>query len=269
VKQLIKGLSTSLLLGTVSLTAVPAEGNLNCGIVNTEQTPLNIRTGMSLDAKVIATASKGSALAYSEAQAGWYKVTLDDGKTGYTRNEFIIDPIGDIRCVKVQINKVNDTTLNVREGMGANTKVIGKIGEGAMLRLWDKEGEEGEWVRVQISNGKMGYVRKDFVRIYSNSETSDMPMVTLSSANDWLATAQQEGFTVLLQKDFKQNQQNKRMVIHAKSTGDGHVSGATLRGAVLVKQGMTWQVESATADLGELGSWGQPPEAQLIKIGPD
>jgi len=93
--------------------------------------------------------------------------------------------------------------------------------------------------------------------------------LALSSANDWLATAQQEGFTVLLQKDFKQNQQNKRMVIQAKSTGEDHVSGAILRGAVLVKQGKTWQVESATSDLGESGSWGQPPEAQLIKIGPD
>jgi len=271
VKQLIKGLSTSLLLGTVSLTAVQAQGNIYCGIVNTEKTPLSIRASMSQDAKVIATASKGSALAYidtdSELDTGFYKVILDDGKTGYASKQFVKNFIdAEAGCGLVE---TKDTTLNVREGMGKDTKVIGKVRKGAMLRLLDKEGEEGEWLRVQLNNGKMGYVRKDFVRIYSNSETSDMPMVTLSSANDWLATAQQEGFTVLLQKDFKQNQQNKRMVIQAKSTGDGHVSGATLRGAVLVKQGMTWQVESATADLGELGSWGQPPEAQLIKIGPD
>jgi len=186
-KSLIKSLSTSLLLVTVILTTAQAEGKTYCGIVTTEKTSLKIYEDISEDTKVIATASKGSALAYRDAQAGWYKVTLDDGKTGYTRNEFIIDPIGDIRCVKVQINKVNDTTLNVREGMGADTKVIGKVGEGAMLRLLDKEGEEGKWVRVQLNNGKMGYVNKGFIQLYFTQINEDTATSVEENVSDNLS----------------------------------------------------------------------------------
>ncbi len=178
-KSLIKGLSTSLLLVTVSLTTVQAEEDTYCGIVTTEKTPLSIRASMSQDAKVIATASKGSALAFevvyhvnSEAQTSWYKVILDDGKTGYASKQFVTNHIDvEAGCGLVE---TKDTTLNVREGMGKDTKVIGKVRKGAKLRLLDKEGEEGEWLRVQLNNGKMGYVHKDFIHIYPNYETSDM-----------------------------------------------------------------------------------------------
>jgi hypothetical protein len=68
-KSLIKGLSTSRLLVTVSLTSVQAEEHTWCGIVNPAKTPLKIRAGMSQDTKVIATASKGSALAYISTEA--------------------------------------------------------------------------------------------------------------------------------------------------------------------------------------------------------
>jgi uncharacterized protein YgiM (DUF1202 family) len=45
---------------------------------------------MSQDTKVIATASKGSALTCTETtQTDWYKVTLDDGKTGYASKQFV------------------------------------------------------------------------------------------------------------------------------------------------------------------------------------
>jgi len=126
---------------------VQAEEHTWCGIVTTEKTPLSIRAGMSQDAKVIATASKGSALAYidtdSKLDTGFYKVILDDGKTGYASKPFVKNFIdAEVGCGLVE---TKDTTLNVREGMGKDTKVIGKVRKGAKLRLLDEEGKDLEF----------------------------------------------------------------------------------------------------------------------------
>ncbi len=188
---------------TVSLTSRPVAANAWCGIVNTEKSSLDVYAGMSQDTKVVATASKGSALTCTETtQTDWYKVTLDDGQTGYTYapGEFILGPgLGrDARCGTVE---TEDATLNVREGMGTNTKVIDKVRKNARIRILDNRGEEGEWLKVQIDNGKLGYVRKKFVDISETVSLTSMPV----AANAWCGIVNTEKSSLDVYADMSQN----------------------------------------------------------------
>ncbi len=152
---------------TTLLPTMPVAANAWCGIVNTEKSSLEVHAGLSQDTRVVATAIKGSALTCTDTtQTDWYKVTLDDGKTGYAYapGEFILGP-GPGREARCGTVETEDATLNVRAGMGTNTKVIDKVRKNAMIRILDNRGEEGEWLKVQIDNGKLGYVRKKFVDI--------------------------------------------------------------------------------------------------------
>jgi len=150
-----------ILLFTISAIANQAAAIQSCGIVTTQKTPLNIRVAPNSSAKVLATAVKNSAVSYVDAGSGWYRVTLNNGKTGYASQDFITN-ISDFpgRCGLVNTTSGN---LNVREGMGSQSKAISEVPKGLMLRILDSYGEEGEWLKVQLNDGKLGYVNSKFI----------------------------------------------------------------------------------------------------------
>lgn len=149
------------LLFTITAITNQAVAAQSCGVVTTEKTPLNIRVAPNRGAKVVATAVKGSAMVYADAGPRWYYVILNDGKTGYASRDFITD-ISEVSG-KCGLVNTQSGSLNVREGMSPQSKVIVEVPKGAMLRVLDPEGEEGEWLKVQLNNGKLGYVSGKFI----------------------------------------------------------------------------------------------------------
>ena len=59
------------------------------GIVATKHTPLNIRADMSIRAKIIYKAPKGSVLRILDKFDYWYQVKLDNGEIGYASRNYI------------------------------------------------------------------------------------------------------------------------------------------------------------------------------------
>jgi len=59
------------------------------GIVETQQTRLNIRGGQSTGAKIVAKAGKGEEVLILEQTGDWYHVQLQDGTKGYAHSEFV------------------------------------------------------------------------------------------------------------------------------------------------------------------------------------
>ena len=62
---------------------------LGIGVVETQQTRLNIRGGPDTAQKVVTKANKGEEVLILEKTGQWYRIQLQDGVTGYARNDFI------------------------------------------------------------------------------------------------------------------------------------------------------------------------------------
>jgi uncharacterized protein YgiM (DUF1202 family) len=60
-----------------------------CGIIATRKTPLNIRKYASRGSKVLAKASKGSAVRILHFQGAWYYVVLNNGVYGYATVDYV------------------------------------------------------------------------------------------------------------------------------------------------------------------------------------
>lgn len=61
------------------------------------------------------------------------------------------------------------TDLNIRQGMGTDTTIIGKAKKGAKIRILETL---GTWYKVQLENGKVGYVSSDFVKILNQDPSA-------------------------------------------------------------------------------------------------
>jgi len=95
----------------------------------------------------------------------------------------------------------------------------------------------------------------------------DRGAITTSSAQP--SNLIQPEFSILLQQDFRQNNLDKRIVIETKPTGESFADGVIIKGTLSVNNEQTWQVESASDNLIEIGHYGLAPTARLVQIGPD
>ena len=59
------------------------------------------------------------------------------------------------------------SSLNIRKGMGRNTQVIYKVPKGSSLQLFGSD--HHQWYKVQLEDGTIGYVSKDYVKIDQNN----------------------------------------------------------------------------------------------------
>ncbi len=76
-------------------------------------------------------------------------------------------------------------------------------------------------------------------------------------------------FSTLLQQEFRQNNLDKRIIIETKPIGDSFADGVVIKGSLLVNNETSWQVESASDNLIEIGHYGLAPTARFVQIGPD
>lgn len=97
-----------------------------------------------------------------------------------------------------------------------------------------------------------------------NDKTIDVPISTSTAA--YTAT-----YTVVLSVSFVQNNIEKHAVLTADSSQEGlcHSCTATIAGAIFVKRGDIWMIDTRSDDVAELGTWGNAPEIQFVRIGPN
>lgn len=73
------------------------------------------------------------------------------------------------------------TELNVRQGMGTDTTIIGKAKKGAKIRILETL---GTWHKVQLENGKVGYVSSDFIKILDQEPSAPAKSATDDEDSD-------------------------------------------------------------------------------------
>lgn len=151
------------------------------GVVSTKGSPANVRASGSLKAEVVAKVDKGAKVQVVAKAGDWYKVELDDGTMGYVQRNLI--KLGNGKTLlslpadsgKASLSKLEKAAtgggegevvtqgspLNVRTDKSTEAKVVGKVAKGSKVRIL---GKEGEWYKVQLKNGKIGYASSQFIQ---------------------------------------------------------------------------------------------------------
>lgn len=143
----------------VSITINNQKVSVVCGIVTTNSDSLNIRKDLSKPAKVISKAVRGSALRILGIEGTWYKVKLNNGKTGYGSIDYIkeLTPRSQEKC---SIITTNGGSLNIRKKPNQHADIIGKAVKDSALRVMHIS---GMWYEILLNNGEVGYVNSDYV----------------------------------------------------------------------------------------------------------
>ena len=125
---------------------------------------LNIREEASIDAEVVGKFYSGNVGTIIEKGDEWSLVASGNAY-GYVNNDYLLfgeDAENYIENNCDQVAKVNTETLNIRAEESTDSDVIELSDEGDKLTIL---GNEGDWIKVAVSDDKVGYVASDYVYI--------------------------------------------------------------------------------------------------------
>ena len=146
--------------GTPSDTAV--EGKVG-RIVNC-RTAANVREKATSKSKLLGTAKRDATYQVTATAGNWVKIRYTSDIEGYVYKTYIrvtdegSEP-ADGRTATIVNCKI---AVNVRAKASSKSKIIGTAARGA---VYDVLGVEGNWIRIDYDDGKVGYVFKTFVKL--------------------------------------------------------------------------------------------------------
>ena len=125
---------------------------------------VNVRDSASEDGKLIGKFFKECGGEIIEKGNGWTKVKTGD-LTGWIKNDFLLFGDDAVKLAEKVVEKTATCTtdcLRVRKSADPDGTVLDLLAEGDKIGVL---GEEGEWTKVEFSDGQEGYVSSEYVTI--------------------------------------------------------------------------------------------------------
>ncbi len=172
---------------------------------------------------VIAYAMKGDSLETLGTEGKWTRVQLKSGKTGYIYSSLLGGGSGSSASGSAATIKA-EKSANVRSGAGKDSAVIGWAMKGDQVTVLEKS---GSWSKVQLKNGKIGYIHSSLLSTGGSGSNPDTP----SSAT---------GDAVIVTK-------NASSTVNLRESKNGKVIASLKRGAaltIIAKDGDWYQVKA-------------------------
>lgn len=142
---------------------------------------LKIRSGPSTGYDVLATISNKTAVTVIGESGNWYYVQLSNGIKGFAYKDYIQKGSGYSTCTITGVSN----TLNIRSGPGTINSVVTSVANGTVLTLLD---DSQSWYKVKTSDGKVGYVSSEYVKlggtIYTTSTGLTAPSGTFKRGSE-------------------------------------------------------------------------------------
>ena len=156
--------------GNASTSNNATGGNYDAWVLNAGYRKVNLRSGASTGAPVIAQYSTGTKVRVLEHGGTWDKIQVD-GNTGYMMTKFLsksapaptsapvvtAPPAGNYTAYVVSANRKG---VNMRKGAG-NYSVITKVPYGAAVTVLH---HDSKWDKISY-NGKTGYMENRFLQL--------------------------------------------------------------------------------------------------------
>lgn len=178
-------LSVLLLLGALHLPTKVEAATLSskAGAVTTSSGALNVRSGASSGASVVATLKKGSYITLLSKSGSWWKVEYANGKYGYCHADYITVVQGAPATVSTK-----SSALNVRSGPGVTYAKTASLPKGRVVLLLTTS---GSWSRVLYNGTKTGYVSSQYLSASgSGSEAVSLAVPTYQQTDSRWADVQ-------------------------------------------------------------------------------
>lgn len=123
---------------------------------------VNVRASGSTSARVVAVVSKGASATILSRNGKWAKLRFADGTVGYVRRDLLTSSSGGVQASNSSSQRVaiKGPTVNVRSKPTTASSVVKTVNQGTVGTVLARE---GDWAKVKFSDGKVGYVRRDFL----------------------------------------------------------------------------------------------------------
>lgn len=201
-KKALTCVSVSLALSFAVAAYAGAEGN-QTGVVKGDI--LNIRKSPSTSSEVLEQLEKGMKVTITSSSAGWYKVSYN-GITGWVSSEFVT-----VKQVSSSSATIKEDDVNLREKATTDALVLRTFSKGTSVSVLSST---DKWYKVRTSDGKTGWVFKDFVSVKSTGSS------TVSSTKSSSAKKTTSRGTTEQQRDISQSEDDGKEDAVTESVSD-------------------------------------------------
>ena len=134
---------------------------------------VNLRSGPGTNHGVVGQAVQGNRLPVLSREGDWYRVQRSNGQAAWVAGWLVRvessptqqPPTQPSTNVTSQVAVVASAQVNLRSGPGTNHGVVGQAVQGNRLPVLSRE---GDWLRVQRSNGQAAWIAGWLVRVENN-----------------------------------------------------------------------------------------------------
>ena len=139
---------------------------------------VNFREGPSTDDAVLSRLNSGDEVRIVSISGGWCRVDVG-GLEGYVNSDYV--SVDGLPLVHPKGIIIGDC-VNVRNVPSTDGGILTKVYAGSTVDLLSME---GEWYAVSI-NGTRGYIRSDYIRLYTPGTASGVGAEAAAAAYDYL-----------------------------------------------------------------------------------
>ncbi|MDD3692623.1 MAG: SH3 domain-containing protein [Oscillospiraceae bacterium] len=164
----IKINTVKLIVGAVTVVSIPFYASMasaaGAAPSSTSQTgtvtasSLNVRAGPSTSHSIMHTLWNGNQINVIGESGNWYNIRLSDGRTGWVSKDYIASQMN-------TTGTVTATRLNVRTGPSTSHNIMHTLWNGNRVNII---GESGNWYNIRLSDGRTGWVSKDYIASQMN-----------------------------------------------------------------------------------------------------
>ena len=124
---------------------------------------VNIRKAPSLNSPVIGNLRPQEQLDYMDSVDGWYKVQINDGKSGFVSKKWTkVVSVLSSSANKVVMKKGVNNYVNIRQTSSVRSSIIGTLKPGEKLDYIDSV---FGWYKVSLDDGISGYISKTWTEL--------------------------------------------------------------------------------------------------------
>lgn len=132
---------------------------------------VNLRRGPSTSEAVLAKIPQGTRLEVIGQRPGWYKVATAKGAVGWVVDDYFSVKSASKGATSTITAAVSQSSVNLRQGPGADYGSYGKMAEGTPVQVLARN---GNWFKVRSPRGTIGWVAGDLINI-SDATARNVP----------------------------------------------------------------------------------------------
>lgn len=169
-----KMLTAAVSVAAAAAFTVTVQAN-SAGVVDTDSSPLSVRSLASTSSAKLTTLSKGSLVTLISKSGSWWYVEYSDGRYGYCHQDYI----SELTSAKSAYVNISGGKLNVRASGSKSSSVIDALYKGDSAVVLS---EANGWSRILYDGVKTGYVYSAYLT--KGEGTGSAPQkITLSVAD--------------------------------------------------------------------------------------